>query len=314
MLRNSPQTMSISISRSSALSSPAPSGPLGVLAELWVYPIKSCAGLRVPSATLLATGLQWDRHWMLVDDKGRFVTQRTVPRMALLRTALTDTELVVQPPALAAATAPPLRVPLYPDTAAQSAMVRRPVQVWKSALTALDEGPQAAQWFSAALGVSVALVRFDDAERRLCNAEWTGEHAAHTEFSDGFPLLVTTASSMDGLNSRLRAAGETPVDMRRFRANLVLSGYGPHAEDHMHRIDLNDGTVQLKPIKPCTRCPMPDVNPDTAATGHGVRTALKAYRADAQLNGALTFGQNAIVLAGEGAVLREGMGVLAQMA
>jgi uncharacterized protein YcbX len=243
---------------------------------------------------------------MVVDAQGRFITQRTHPRMALLRTALTGTELLVTAqdrPALGT-----LRIALNPPPAQEAA--RRPVvQVWKSTLPAQGEGEDAARWLAAALGDGLRLVRFDARERRACSAEWLHGHAAHTEFADGFPLLVTTASSMAGLNARLHAAGAAPVDMRRFRPNLVLSGFDPHAEDRMQTLALDGEAVRLAPVKPCTRCPMPDVDPDTAQTGHAVRSALKAYRADARLNGALTFGQNAIVLAGAGRTLRTGMAV-----
>ena len=283
---------------------------LGTLAEVWIYPIKSCAGLRVPQATLLATGLQWDRHWMLVDPGGRFVTQRTVPQMAHLHITLTDHEMRVQAahqPTLAPWVVGLSRV----EAATTAANTARPsVQVWQSTVPALDEGDAAADWFSQALGRPVRLVRFDDAERRVCNPEWPGDKPAHTQFADGFPLLVTTAASIPVLNARLQAAGEAAVDMRRFRANVVLDGFGAHAEDEMTRIAVGDAAL-LQPVKPCTRCPMPDVNPDTAQTGRSVRQALRDYRTDPHMNGALTFGQNAIVLAGEGSVLREGMRIQA---
>ena len=281
----------------------------GTLAELWIYPIKSCAGLRVPQARLLSTGLQWDRHWMLVDPQGRFVTQRTLPQMAHLHITLTEHEMQVRAahqPALA-----PLAIAF-----AKSDHVRVSVQVWKSTVSALDEGDAAADWFSQAMGQPLRLVRFDDTERRVCSPEWPGDKPAHTQFADGFPLLVTTDASMPVLNARLQAAGEAAVDMRRFRANLVLSGFGPHEEDEMTRIAVGAaeaglGEALLQPVKPCTRCPMPDVDPDTAQTGRSVRQALRDYRADPHLNGALTFGQNAIVLRGEGRMLREGMAVRA---
>ena len=314
----------------------------GKLAELWIYPIKSCAGLRVPQARLLATGLQWDRHWMLVDPQGRFVTQRTLPRMAHVHMAFIgaagdgsggdDGDGGAAQMQVRMADRPQL-APLAIALAVPTQAPRLRVQVWKSEVDAIDEGDAAAQWFSQALGQPLRLVRFDNAERRVCSPEWPGDKPAHTQFADGFPLLVTTEASMPVLNARLQAAGEAAVDMRRFRANLVLSGFAPHAEDEMWRIALSaaaDGAsavanedasevakppaplaeaalALLQPVKPCTRCPMPDVDPDTAQTGRSVRQALKGYRADASWNDALTFGQNAIVLRGEGELLRAGM-------
>lgn len=72
------------------------------IAELWVYPIKSCAGVRVPRATLLDTGLEWDRSWMVVDAQGNFVSQRELPRMALIQPSFRMGQLVLRAPGMLA--------------------------------------------------------------------------------------------------------------------------------------------------------------------------------------------------------------------
>lgn len=149
-------------------------------------------------------------------------------------------------------------------------------------------------------GQRLRLVRFDPEQRRLANRRWTGEIEAENAFSDGFPLLITSNASLAELNRRLAAQGHAAVTMQRFRPNLVLDGLDPHGEDHLDQIVFEgvDGPVRLKLVKPCGRCTIPDVDPLTAAQGHAVNDALAAYRADARLDGALTFGMNAVIVEG----------------
>ena len=149
--------------------------------------------------------------------------------------------------------------------------------------------------------------------RRLSDRAWTGGREATTQFADGFSLLVTSQASLAGLNERLAAAGQPPVDMRRFRPNIVLGGLQAHDEDRTGAmtIDTGGGLAVIEPVKPCARCPIPDIDPDTATPSHRVGDALQAYRQDARVGGAVTFGMNAIVLEGDGQMLRVGQPVRA---
>jgi hypothetical protein len=282
------------------------------LAQLWVYPIKSCAGIRVASSRLLATGLEWDRTWMVVDGSGRFVSQRELPRMALVQPSFKLGQLVLRAPGMLA---------LHLQLDAAEAPTR--VQVWDDELDAYDMGEVAAQWFSDFLAPGapahlqkLRLARFDPEVSRLSSLQWTGGAQAPNQFGDGYPLLVTSAAAIDGLNQRLALAGAPAVDHRRFRPNLVLAGVEPHDEDLFGELWLGDPaqgapTAHLALVKPCARCSIPDVDPDTAATSTAVAQALSAYRADARLQGAITYGMNAIVRSGAEAVLHEGQGGLA---
>lgn len=268
------------------------------LAALHVHPVKSCGGLAPDAARLIETGLEFDRAWMLVDAQGRFVTQRQVPRMALIQPTLTPTELTLHAPGL-----PALAVPL----ALGGAPVR--VTVWRDEVAAFDLGDAAAQWCSHVIGQPLRLVRFDPAQKRLASAQWTGEIEAPAAFSDEYPLLVISQASLTELNRRIAAAGSAPVTMQRFRPNLVLDGLDAHDEDHLDEVcfDTPEGPVRLRLVKPCARCSIPDVDPLTAATGHAVGDALATYRADARVNGALTFGMNAVIVEGAHRTLRTGM-------
>lgn len=268
------------------------------IAGLYLHPVKSCAAVAVHESLLIETGLELDRTWMVVDEQGCFVTQRELPRMALVRPTLKSRELVLQAPGM-------LAVHLEIDAAGE----RCRVQVWQDEVAAYDMGSLAAQWFSDFLGRGLRLVRFDPAQRRLSPRRWTGDIEAENAFSDGYPLLVVSQAGLDEVNRRLAAAGHPAIGMERFRPNLVLNGLDPHGEDHIHELafDTSDGPVRLRLVKPCPRCSVPGVDPATGVQGHAVRDVLAAYRADARLDGALTFGMNAVVIEGFERVLRVGM-------
>jgi len=294
-------------------SSAEPSDQLQARIEgLWVYPVKSCAGVSLTEAELTPTGLAWDRAWMVVDEEGEFVTQRELPRMALIQPSFKLGQMVLRAPGMLA---------LHLSLEAAEWQVR--VRVWEDVVEAWDMGDIAAQWFSDFLGVDapaglkrLRLVRFDPEVRRLCSTKWTAGRASVTQFADGFGLLVTSGASLDGLNERLQAAGQPVVDQRRFRPNIVLGGVQAHDEDRIGgwRIDTGGGLAVLENVKPCARCPIPHVDPDTAVPSAAVGDALQAYRQDPRLNGALTFGMNAIVLEGDGLMLRVGQPVQADWA
>ncbi|MDP9044719.1 MAG: MOSC N-terminal beta barrel domain-containing protein [Pseudomonadota bacterium] len=267
------------------------------VASLHVYPIKSCAGIALDEALLVETGIEFDRAWMLVDPSGRFVSQRDLPRMALIRPVLRTADMVLRAPGMLA-----LHVALD--------RVEAPVRatVWDDDVAAFDMGDLCAQWFSDFLGRPLRMVRFDPQERRLADPRWTQAFEAETAFSDGYPLLVVSVASLAELNRRLGAQGQAEVTMARFRPNLVLDGLDAHAEDALDEIEFAtvEGPVRLRLVKPCSRCPMPDIDPETAATGHAVGDTLAGYRADARVGGAITFGMNAVLVEGIDRVLRVG--------
>ncbi len=197
------------------------------------------------------------------------------------------------------------------------------MRVWDDVVWARDVGDDAARWLAdcacrlpgAPAGVAgVRLVRHLEgaAPPRLSSLAWTHGQAVPNAFSDGFPLLVVGRASVEALNARLIAQRLPPVDVRRMRPNLVLGGLQPHDEDRLPRLRLAGEGVELALTKPCARCSIPDVDPDTARTGHGVADTLMSYRQDPRLGGALTFGMNAFAtsrLPPEGLGLYEGQGL-----
>lgn len=268
------------------------------IAALHVYPIKSCAGVALNDALLIETGFEFDRAWMLVDPDRRFVTQRELPRMALVQPTLKTSEMVLRAPGMLA---------LHVALDRVEAPTR--VTVWADEVAAYDMGDLCAQWFSDFLGRPLRLVRFDPDQKRLSDHRWTGTLDAENGFADGFPILVTSSASIAELNRRLAANGDAAVTMARFRPNLVLDGLDAHGEDALDEIVFatDEGPLRLKLVKPCARCPIPDVDPVTAATGHAVRDALAGYRADARVGGRITFGMNAVIVEGIERTLRVGL-------
>ena len=269
--------------------------------RLFVYPIKSCAGVELAEAVLTETGLDLDRAWMVVDAHGEFVTQRELPRMALIRPQLKVHEVVLRAPGM-------LALHLQIDAVEEPARVR----IWSDLVSAFDMGPIAAQWFSDFLGRPLRLVRFDPEYRRLSSRQWTDGVDALNQFSDGFPLLVLSQASLDLFNEKRISGGHAPVGMERFRPNLVLSGLHAHDEDRVALLEIFAAVpVLLKPVKPCSRCPIPDIDPLTAEIDPAVGGTLRSYRGNERLNGAVSFGMNLIIVQGVDQTLKVGQTVTA---
>ena len=278
------------------------------LSELFVYPIKSCAGIALDVARLEPYGLAYDRNWMIVDPSGRFVTQREFPRLALVRTALTADTLVVEAAGMA-----PLALPIDPNAYADAPRVA--ATVWRDTVSAIDTGDDAARWLSEFLDVPLRLVRFDPAAERIASRNWTGDTTVPVRFADGFPLLVIGRASLDDLNGRLARKGVDALPMNRFRPNLVIDGLDAYEEDFLEtlQIETAGARVELRIVKPCARCPIPTIDQARGAPDprwpYEPTDTMSTYRANDRLDGALTFGQNAIPIDGSGALLAPGQSV-----
>jgi uncharacterized protein len=282
--------------------------------NLFVYPIKSCAAVAVDEAILTETGLEFDRAWMVVDESGEFVTQRELPRMCLIQPTLKQYEMMLRAPGMLA-----LHIAL--DTVEQPCRAT----VWGHECAAYDMGDVAAQWFTDFLAqdrpagtaaMKLRLVRFDPQHQRLSNKKWTGDIDALNQFSDGYPMLVLGQAALDDLNVRLAAQGHKSATLQRFRPNIVLTGIQAHDEDRVNTLHIatQEGAVELALVKPCPRCPVPNVNPLTGVPSPEVGDTLQAYRQDARVDGAMTFGMNAVTRTGFERMLRVGQAVGANYA
>jgi len=277
------------------------------LTQLILYPIKSCAGMSVAAATLLESGLSaqgvHDREWMLVTEEGQFLTQREVPRMALIQPRPEGGHLRVSMPGQ-----PDLSLPL----AWNATEAPRQVRIWDDQVDAADCGDAAAGWFTEALGTRCRLVRFRHDVIRPTSVKWTGGVPSQTRFADGYPLLLIGAASLDDLNVRLQAAGRAPLAMDRFRPNLVVEGLEAFEEDYLEA--LHDDAAAIRPVKPCARCPIPSIDQATGIPGPDPLDILQTYRANARMEGAVCMGMNCIVVRGAGTELRVGQALAAELA
>lgn len=246
------------------------------IAGLFHYPVKSLRGLEVDELTLEARGPRHDREWMVVDTNGRFLTQRTTPRMATLTARLRNDRLELSDDSGAMLLVDPTSAP------------SRDVTVWKDTVTATDCGDTAATWLTARLGQPCRLVRMPDSTIRPVDPKYSPRPDAHTTFADAYPVLLTNTASLDDLNTNLPA----PLGMERFRANVVISGAPAWAEDEWRAVTLGSITFDL--VKPCARCVVITTDQRTGEQPHGSAplTTLARLRT-LQPFGAI-FGQNAV--------------------
>lgn len=258
------------------------------ISGLRVYPIKSCRGIDLTTSILTADGLAWDRHWMLTDRDGRFLTQRQLPKMALIATKFGEGSLCVSATGMS-----DLRIPFGHDGTRVTAIV------WRDRCKAIDAGESAAGWFSEALGTRCRLVAFDQGAKRISDPNFAGDSGASTQFSDGFALLVIGEASLGALNERLIEKGADAVSMACFRPNLTLRGIAAFDEDYIREMHGDQGLL-LRLVKPCSRCLITTVDPATGMQdGAGEPlTTLNQFRVNRDFG--TTFGQNAIVLGGIG--------------
>lgn len=242
------------------------------------YPIKGCRAIALERGVLSVRGIELDREWMLIDAKGIFVTQRADPALATVSVRLDGALLHVE-----ASSHGSLGIPL-----ARRGPVRE-VRVWRDDCQGEDMGDEPAEWFSRVLGREVRLLRFAAQTRRDTDATYAGTADAPVAFADGYPVLVVNLASLEALNSQLAV----PLPVNRFRPNVVIEGLGAWDED---RIDtVASGEVELKLVKPCTRCAVTTTDQSTGER-HGeepLRT-LKRLRWNRELMG-VTFGENAVV-------------------
>ena len=245
------------------------------LTQLTIYPVKSMAGIQLAASELDTMGLRYDRRWMVVDSDGNFITQRTHPQMVLIRPSIADGQLQLTNS----------RGERHPVPGIEEAEGRMQVRVWNDHDNAHHLGSETDAWLAGEIGVPCHLVFIADDEIRQCDPVYARE-GDRTGFADGFPLLLISEASLDGLNDRL----EKPVSMIRFRPNLVVTGCEAHAEDSWRRIRIGD--IHFRVIKPCSRCPIPTVNPRTGQKeGPEPLKTLTRYR---RRDNKVWFGQNLV--------------------
>ncbi|MEM7358439.1 MAG: MOSC N-terminal beta barrel domain-containing protein [Pseudomonadota bacterium] len=246
------------------------------VSQLTIHPVKSLRGIALETMQLGAKGPELDRRWLVVDSKGVQRTQRQFARMSLVDTALEEGRLTLSAEGAGSCTVNSFEV--------QASATQRDVQVWRDTVSANDCGDDAAQWLSDFLGVDCRLMYMPDESQRLVDPDYA-HHQETVGFADAFPILLGNEASLEDFNHHLN----DPVQMNRFRPNIVVSGAEAWAEDSWKTIRIAGLTLSI--ASPCSRCIMPSINPQTGEKQMEVIDALNKHR---RVDRATYFGQNVL--------------------
>lgn len=245
------------------------------VARLVYYPVKGCSGTSVDTADVTPAGLKFDRAWMVVSPEGEFRSQRKQPVMATIQAEVVDDGARLH---LAAPGVEDLLLDVLPDGP------RHPASTFTWRGKGVHQGEVAADWFSTVLGLPSVFVGLAPEHERVTKGEVPGTAA----FADAHAILLTSESSLDGLNERIASRGAEAVPMDRFRPNIVVAGWAEaHREDDVRSLTV--GGVGLGYAKVCIRCTVPMVDQETGAkAGPEPIRSLADYRRDP--DGGVSFG------------------------
>ncbi|MDL5050260.1 MOSC domain-containing protein, partial [Oscillatoria amoena NRMC-F 0135] len=254
----------------------------GRLSEIWIYPVKSLAGIRVRQAMVLEKGLEHDRRFMLVDSDNRFITQREHPELALFDTKISGRQLHITH----RVTNQSVMVNLNPTSPAAL-----PATIWNDAVIVSEVDDKTSEWFAAQLNMTCKLVHFPEENPRPVDTRYVMDNE-QVSLADGYPYLIIGQASLDDLNTRLAE----PIGINRFRPNFVFTGGDPYEEDGWK--DFSIGSIHFTGVKNCARCVLTTVDPVSGKKGNEPLRTLSSYR---KKNGKVVFGQN-VVTKNEGIV------------
>lgn len=248
------------------------------IVQLNRYPVKSLGGISLTTANLEENGITFDRNWLVTLPSGKFLTQREIPRMALVKTAITEKgDLTLSADGRSDIT--------VAHTVHEGNAEYKRVTVWKDEVYAIDEGDSVAEWLSEFLETKCRLVKMKGGFKRPIIDEGK-EFEGSVRFQDQYPLLVVSLASLAALNEKL----ETHVPMNRFRPNIVIDGCEAFEEDEFKT--LSTSSVTLTSAKPCARCVITTTDQRTAERSVEPLKTLATFRSSE--NGVL-FGQNLLV-------------------
>lgn len=245
--------------------------------DLWIYPIKSIAGIQLKESKVEKRGLQYDRRWVLADENGMFVNQRDYPEMALLQPEINGSVMTISHKAKAIA---PLSFSMDEPTTTPVS-----VTVWDDTCPAKPVDEKADAWFSDIVGKEVRLLYMHEDSVRQADQRYAIEETDKVSFADGYPILIISEESVAFLNTKT----EEHIPMNRFRANVIMQGGHANEEDTLRQINI--GNVQMHGVKPCARCVMITIDVDTATKGKEPLKSLATYRKQGHK---ILFGENFI--------------------
>ena len=249
------------------------------VSELNIYPIKSCAQVSLKFSHIDRFGLKDDRRWMIVDQKNGALTQRNQPLMAKIKATVerekSSDALSLQIDGKS------FNIPIAQFTG--NPRIKQ-VTLWNDICDGLVAPDEINKQLSQYLGTKCSLVFMADDFQRFVEKDFA-QAGETVSFADGYPILLTTEASLQQFCQWL---GE-PIAMSRFRPNLVLSGALPFAEDQWKTIRV--GGVEFDVVKPCSRCMVPSIDPETLEQNPLVLKTLAKHRTQGK---GVNFGQNLI--------------------
>ncbi|NUM32451.1 MAG: MOSC domain-containing protein [Bacteroidetes bacterium] len=246
-----------------------------IVDSIFIYPVKSLGGIELDECEITEFGLKFDRWWMLIDDEGKFLTQRQIHKLCLFKLQITSLGFEVN------LNNDKLLIPFYEKTSENAEVV-----IWNDKVKASLMGIKYDKWFSERIGINCRLVRINENTQRKTDPDYAKNNEL-LAFSDAFQALVISSETIDDLNLKLRVK----VPVNRFRPNIVIRGKKAFSEDEIKNFKINDALFSL--VKPCARCIVPSINQETSVIENEIITELKKYRL---FNGKILFGQNALII------------------
>ncbi len=246
-----------------------------VVKELFIYPIKSLAGISIEIANAQEMGFENDRRWMLIDENREFVTQREHPILSQFFPKIIGDIMEIQ----------------FKDTKAEFNLEEyfgEPIisKVWDDDCQIFEVNPTTSKWFSEQLGFTCRLVKIVHLGDRKHHSKLL-DQSLNVSLADGYPYLLVGTKSLDFLNEKLTEK----ISVQRFRPNIVIETLIPHEEDDFTEFVINK--VEFKNVKPCGRCSMVNTNPRTAEVKKEPLKTLSAYR---KSDNSILFGTNIMCL------------------
>jgi uncharacterized protein YcbX len=258
-----------------------------LLSQIAIYPIKSCRGIQLDRAEVTPKGFLWDREFMLVDEMGKFITQRNYSQLAKIQVKIVNNTLILS-------TSESNIFTLEPTLTGQEIEV----EIWRDRTLAIDQGDTVSQWFHQALNLdkdqTIHLVRQSPQQIRSIDKNYVQRDDLPVSFADGYPFLLTNTASLEELNQRLEKTYSDQfqkVPMNRFRPNLVIDTPNPFIEGTWKEIQIGEITFTI--VKPCSRCIITTTDQFTGERNR-LKEPLKTLATFRQFPGGIMFGENLI--------------------
>lgn len=233
-----------------------------IVSELCIYPFKSCQGIKLERAEVTPKGFAGDREFMLVTQKGKFLTQRQFPQLAKVQVQISNQEISLS--VIDGQVQPLTFQPTLTGTEIE-------VEIWRDRTIAIDQGNEVAEWFQTFLQLDnpkkCRLVKQSPQHIRPINQNHHNKTRDSVSFADNYPYLLTATASLNELNRRIKeieSQNSCLVSMDRFRPNIVVKTEQSFAEGNWKSIQI--GTVKFTLVKPCSRCIITTTNQQTGAT------------------------------------------------